>query len=258
MDARLSIVSAPLVPVAAPGAPVVLLAGFGGALGGGLRDVIERGGDLRVVVAEGDGDLAGVVAEHRPAVALVSFEALEGVVALRRLVLAHPETGVVVAVMRLSGARDQALLSAGARVVVPITEEATYIRAALRLVADGLVGPSRAQRRAAGAGLGLLTGREVEVVELLVARRTAREIAAALQVAPATVNAHRRRIYEKLGIHSRDELAQLAEGIEPGERDCGSARSLARERLAFRRRVSAPHLSALDLRAALGVARWRR
>jgi DNA-binding CsgD family transcriptional regulator len=44
---------------------------------------------------------------------------------------------------------------------------------------------------------------------LLVAGRTTRETAAALFLSPKTVEYHLRHVYQKLGINSRDQLAQM-------------------------------------------------
>lgn len=55
-----------------------------------------------------------------------------------------------------------------------------------------------------------LTAREQDVLRLLVARRTDREIAAALFLSPRTVNWHVTRILGKLGARTRREAAALA------------------------------------------------
>jgi DNA-binding CsgD family transcriptional regulator len=54
-----------------------------------------------------------------------------------------------------------------------------------------------------------LTPQELQVSLLLVEGRTTREAAAALFLSPKTVEYHLRKVYTKLGIGSRSELAQL-------------------------------------------------
>jgi DNA-binding CsgD family transcriptional regulator len=54
-----------------------------------------------------------------------------------------------------------------------------------------------------------LTSQELQVSLLLVEGRTTREAAAALFLSPKTVEYHLRKVYTKLGIGSRSELAQL-------------------------------------------------
>ena len=60
-----------------------------------------------------------------------------------------------------------------------------------------------------GFGVELLTGREVEVAELVRDRRTNREIAEELFLSLKTVEAHMRNIFQKLDVSSRTEVAQL-------------------------------------------------
>lgn len=57
------------------------------------------------------------------------------------------------------------------------------------------------------AGLGHLSPRELEISRLASAGRKSKQIAFDLRLSEYTVNNHLRRIYEKLGIHSRAELA---------------------------------------------------
>jgi DNA-binding NarL/FixJ family response regulator len=55
-----------------------------------------------------------------------------------------------------------------------------------------------------------LTAREVEVLCLLASGRTSAEIAAALVLAPATVNRHIANIYVKIGARNRAEATAFA------------------------------------------------
>ncbi len=52
-----------------------------------------------------------------------------------------------------------------------------------------------------------LTPQELQIALLLAAGRTTREAAAALFLSPKTVEYHLRHVYQRLGIHSREELA---------------------------------------------------
>jgi DNA-binding CsgD family transcriptional regulator len=60
-----------------------------------------------------------------------------------------------------------------------------------------------------------LTPQELQVSMLLVEGRTTREAAAALFLGPKTVEYHLRKVYTKLGIGSRSELADLLSGPDP-------------------------------------------
>jgi DNA-binding CsgD family transcriptional regulator len=62
-------------------------------------------------------------------------------------------------------------------------------------------------RPAAPVGVSGITAAEARVAELVAAGRTNREVAGALFMSPKTVEAHLSRIYRKLGVRSRAELA---------------------------------------------------
>jgi DNA-binding NarL/FixJ family response regulator len=61
----------------------------------------------------------------------------------------------------------------------------------------------------AGAGVGL-TARELEVLTLVAAGHTNREIAAALVISPHTVRRHLQNIFRKLGVSSRAAATAFA------------------------------------------------
>lgn len=103
-----------------------------------------------------------------------------------------------------------------------------YAEAALRLGASGFVLKTApiselldAIRRAASGGLAFgvrpargtvarLSGRELDVVKLVVEGRSNDEIAARLGIGAKTVESHLRRLFERLDIASRTELATRA------------------------------------------------
>jgi DNA-binding CsgD family transcriptional regulator len=64
-------------------------------------------------------------------------------------------------------------------------------------------------------GAGALSGRELEIARLVAARKSNKEIAAALDISPRTVTTHLSNIFGKVGVSSRGELADLvrAEGL---------------------------------------------
>jgi DNA-binding NarL/FixJ family response regulator len=65
-----------------------------------------------------------------------------------------------------------------------------------------------------------LTPQELQIAVLLTGGRTTREAAAALFLSPKTVEYHLRHVYQKLGLHSREELARVlaAGGLDGPDR----------------------------------------
>lgn len=241
--------------------PTVLVAGFGGAVGAGLCEVLTRHGALHVLGEDGGRDLSTAIHDQRPDVAFVNERALRGALELRRLTSTHPDTGFVVAAARLSHERIDILLGAGARAVLPRDVETVELCLVLGLVAQGLVGPPRPPRRASGS-FGSLTAREVEVLELLLQGRSVPDIASTLQVTVATVQTHRQHIYEKLGVHSRGELDRVAERLSrPLQLGRPAPAPMGGDQLAFRRRQRTGSFErpavGVEMRKALGIRRWR-
>jgi DNA-binding CsgD family transcriptional regulator len=76
--------------------------------------------------------------------------------------------------------------------------------AAIELAATG-----ESVRRRAASGVAALTPQELQISALLAEGHTTRETAAALFLSPKTVEYHLRKVYTKLGIRSRAELAEL-------------------------------------------------
>ena len=112
-------------------------------------------------------------------------------------------------------------------VVLTAYDYPQYAAAALRLGASGFVLKTapiaelvEAIRRAASGGLAfgvrpiglapIFTAREREVVALVVEGRSNHEIGAALGITSKTVEAHLRRLFDRLGLQSRTELATRA------------------------------------------------
>jgi DNA-binding CsgD family transcriptional regulator len=59
-------------------------------------------------------------------------------------------------------------------------------------------------------GIAGLTGRELEIVRLVAARRSNKEIGVALGISARTASTHLSNIFVKLGVDSRGELADRA------------------------------------------------
>ena len=72
--------------------------------------------------------------------------------------------------------------------------------------------------RPSGPGIEGLTGRELEIIQLIAIRRSNKAIAQALGISPRTVTTHLSNIYQKLSVSSRVELADLAPNLLSAER----------------------------------------
>jgi DNA-binding NarL/FixJ family response regulator len=80
--------------------------------------------------------------------------------------------------------------------------------AARELRRRGVKTSARRRRSAGGEGLDSLSGREREVAELVALGRTNKEIAGELFLSEKTVESHMSRLFGKLGVRSRAEVAE--------------------------------------------------
>jgi DNA-binding CsgD family transcriptional regulator len=119
---------------------------------------------------------------------------------------------------RLRRARDRILareqLRAAADAFENLDARPWADRARAELAATG-----ETLRRRDSSTLEELTPQELQIALLLTASKTTRETAAALFLSPKTVEYHLRHVYQKLGIHSREELAQALAAQEPQRAD---------------------------------------
>lgn len=197
----------------------------------GIRSLLELA-DIEVVGEADDGEAAlGVVAAAAPDVVLLDLRMprRDGIWALERL----RDRGVDVPVLVLTTFDDDALvleaLRAGARGYLLKDVTLEQLAHAVRTLADGgtLIAPSITDRllraiRSGPSPLGPdappaqeLTEREVEVLRLVAAGYSNREIAGVLFLAEGTVKNHVSTILLKLGARDRTNavLRALHEGI---------------------------------------------
>jgi DNA-binding NarL/FixJ family response regulator len=160
-------------------------------------------------------DVDEVAADRPHAVVLVANSAAPaGMAALRRIRKEVPEARLVVVERddRSAVAVRQAL-NAGADAFVPADEVDRALAPALDAVMAGLVCAPRAARRLVAKPT--FSHREKEVLQLLVAGLTNRQIAARLYLAESTVKSHLASAFAKLGVRSRKDAVTLL--LDPDE-----------------------------------------
>ena len=192
----------------------------------GLVEVVGEADGLRLLEAVTDGEEAVTAADRlRPDVVVLDFEMprLNGVEAARRLRAAE----LPVALVLLTGHKDEAIfnaaMDAGVQGFLLKDNAAEELVTCIRQVAAGepYVSPSasrylirrrelaEAVRRSRPA-LELLTETERRVLRLIAENLTTKEIAARLGVSPRTVENHRFRMGDKLGLSGSHSLLKFA------------------------------------------------
>jgi DNA-binding CsgD family transcriptional regulator len=78
-------------------------------------------------------------------------------------------------------------------------------------------GDRRNRKRRGPATIDELTPQELQIALALAGGKTTKETAAALFLSPKTVEYHLRHVYQKLGIHSREELPERSPPTAPNK-----------------------------------------
>jgi Response regulator containing a CheY-like receiver domain and an HTH DNA-binding domain len=193
---------------------------------GGLRLLLEREPGFGVVGEASNGREAIQLAEeHSPDVVVmdVAMPTLNGIEAAARIATVRPRTAIVILSMHSDESYVLRALKAGARgYLLKDSAEADLIQA-VRAVSDGKAFFSPAigkllvedyvrqiRQRGVEDSYELLTPRERELLQLLAEGQTTKEIAAALNLSPHTVDTHRGNLMQKLNLHSIPELILYA------------------------------------------------
>ncbi len=187
----------------------------------GIRRIIESHGDFEVVAEAGSG-LAAVeeARRHRPDIMIldVGMKGLSGLAALTRIRECSPGTRIVMVTMHADERYVYRAVREGAsayvlkdsveeeliQAVVAVRAGGRYFSPAVRAYADPVTSAER--DRLPDDPYELLTAREREVYQLLAEGSSNKEIAQALHLSLHTVETHRSRIMEKLGVHTAAEL----------------------------------------------------
>jgi two-component system response regulator NreC len=192
----------------------------------GLRAILEAESDMQVVGEAADGREAVRKALHlEPDVVLmdVSMPRLNGLEATDRIVRRNRAIKVLALSMHSSEEYVGSVLKAGASGYLLKESAASDLVEAIRAVRRGrtFLHPSipagavggHLQRPRPGPGAGrrdVLTPREREVLQLIAEGNTNKEIGGQLMLSVKTIENHRTRIMEKLGIHNIAGLTRYA------------------------------------------------
>jgi DNA-binding NarL/FixJ family response regulator len=192
----------------------------------GLRIILSSAEDLEVVGEADDGArVLAAVREHRPDVVLMDIRMAEmdGITATAALRRLDPPPQVIVLTTFQADEQVMSALRAGANgFLVKDTPPAEIINA-VRVVAtgDAIISPSvtrillshfsdaeaSERRRAAAQRLAALTDREREVAAAIGSGASNAEVAASLFMSEATVKAHVSRLFTKLNVVNRVQIA---------------------------------------------------
>lgn len=177
--------------------------------------------ELLGVVSTADSAVERAVAEDIDVVLMdVSLgEGTDGIAATRRIKALAPDTKVLILTMFTDPGTVAEAVKAGADGYLSKTSSRDAVLEAIRDVAAGrsVLDPAVTQGvfgTLTGEGRGVLSERELSVLQELTHGRSTREIADALHLSEETIKTHLKRIFRKLGV--RDRAEAVAEAFRRG------------------------------------------
>jgi DNA-binding NarL/FixJ family response regulator len=182
----------------------------------GFRRILEDARDITVVGEASDGAEAVKLAEElRPQLIVMdcALPNMSGLDATRRILEKLPETHILMLSMHSEDTWVHQALDAGAHgYILKSAVDMELVTAIRRVVAGEIVLDPQVSRTTnlKGEGKSGLTVRELEVLKLIVAGKSNKEIAIDLDLSANTVAVHRANIMDALGIHKTAELVVYA------------------------------------------------
>ena len=182
----------------------------------GFRRILEDARDITVVGEASDGAEAVKLAEQlRPQLIVMdcALPGISGLDATRRILHKLPDTHVLMLSMHSEDTWVHQALDAGAHgYILKSAVDMELVTAIRRVIAGEIVLDPQLSRSTTlkGEGKSGLTVRELEVLKLIVAGKSNKEIATDLDLSANTVAVHRANIMDALGIHKTAELGVYA------------------------------------------------
>jgi len=206
-----------------PGVIRVVIADDQGLVREGIQRLLELSGRVEVIGEAADGEAAvAVVQRTRPDVLLLDIRmpALDGVGVLRRLGSSAPPT-LVLTTFDDPEISYQAIVAGARGYLLKNVRSASLLQAIEALAAGGTYfqpafGETARQRLASPSSeeTASLTDRETEVLRLMAAGQSNREIGTMLHMAEGTVKNHVSSILGKIGV--RDRMRAVLAALERG------------------------------------------
>jgi DNA-binding NarL/FixJ family response regulator len=205
----------------------ILIADDHGLVRRGIREVLHSRQGWRVAGEATTGcEAVAMAIELKPDVVVVDvgMPELDGIEAARQIRESVPEIKILVLTMNdsdsiirraLDAGVDGYLLKSDLTVCLPKAVEAVVAGKRFltpkvsEIVLEGFLKPKSQNEKGEWKGT-RITPRETEIIRLLAAGKSNKEVAALLQITVRTVETHRAKIMLKLGIHSLAELIHYA------------------------------------------------
>ena len=204
----------------------ILIADDHGIVRAGLKLLLDRIQDMDVVGEAADGrEAVKLAAQLQPDVVIldIGMPLLNGLEAAGQIAHENPRIGIIFLSMYADESYLVRALDAGARGYLLKDKADEDIERAIRSVSTGrpFFSPAIAQAlledyirlmrmRGVQDSYDLLTERERETLQLLAEGKSNKEAATVLSLSPYTVETHRNKLMQKLGLHNTAEIVLYA------------------------------------------------
>lgn len=185
----------------------------------GIKLLLEYEDGISIVGSANDGEaLLEIVAKKRPNVVLtdIRMPKLDGIEATKQIKKQYPEIKVLAFTMFDQTEAIQRMLDAGASGYILKNSALKEVYEAILTVYkgdtyfDANINTNVLNSGAANKSKGVLTKRQIEILELIGQGKTSREIADLLFIGIHTVDTHRKNMVRILGLQGKGELMRYA------------------------------------------------
>jgi DNA-binding NarL/FixJ family response regulator len=189
----------------------------------GLISTLSAIEGLQVVNEANSGEEAlDIIRRDKPELVFMDIRmpGIGGLETTKRILNSHPEVKVIIVTAFNDDVTPHKLLKAGASGYMTKNADDDEIRQAIKTVMREqiYVSPAIAQHMVLNglrpgqesSPLATLSQREIQIAQMITNGHRAGEVAAILNISPKTINTHKYRIYEKLGVSNDVELTLFA------------------------------------------------
>ena len=199
--------------------PRILVVDDHGLFAEGVRRILDPLYKHVTVVERASGVLDVVNTQHPDIVLLdISMPGTNGIETARQILERYPETKIIFVTMHTEGVYVRHAMSTGALGYVLKSSLVSELMEAIRAASAGRVFispavgsytmPEKDDERTGGENI--LSPKQKDVLKLLSEGRSAKEIATVLGISVKTVEFHKTRIRQRLGLHTTAELTRFA------------------------------------------------
>ena len=187
----------------------------------GFKAIMDKIPDIEVVGTAANGlEVMNLLESFQPDIVLldINMPVLNGVETCKKITAKYPQIKVIALSMHKKGSFIKRMIQNGAKGYILKDDSSQEIVAGIRKVMQGerhfssrvmdLVLNVQSARKDSKPNL--LSGRELEVLQLISKGMTNQEIASKLFLSPHTTESHRRNMLDKLGAKNTADLVRLA------------------------------------------------